>query len=104
VAFTTVGRASFAITHGALASWRSSDFGERGFCARCGALLTIRVDFQPDTIDIAVATLDRPELVAPGFHIFCASAIAWAQIEDGLPRHAEFRPDTRGLAPGQRRC
>jgi hypothetical protein len=63
----------------------------------CGSLLTIRVDFQPDTIDIAAATLDQPEGVAPGFHIFCGDAIPWALLDDGLPRHEKFRPDTRGL-------
>jgi hypothetical protein len=101
IVFTTVGIASFAVLAGAPATWRSSSFGERGFCARCGSLLTIHVDFQPTTIDIAAATLDRPELVVPGFHVFCRDAISWASLADGLPRHAQFRPDTRGLAPGR---
>jgi hypothetical protein len=100
IVFTTVGVEAFSLTRGALATWRSSDFGERGICPTCGSLLTIRVDFQPETIDIAAATLDQPEAVAPGFHIFCATAIPWALFEDGLPRHAQFRPDTRGLTPG----
>jgi len=48
-----------------------------------------------------VATLDEPEAVAPGFHIFRASRIAWFETADDLPRHDRFRPDTRGLAPGE---
>ena len=101
IVFTTVGLASFVVTAGAPTIWRSSSFGERGFCARCGSLLTIHIDFQPATIDIAAATLDHPERVAPAFHVFCRDAIAWAAIADDLPRHAQFRPDTRGLAPGK---
>jgi hypothetical protein len=97
IVFTTVGVEAFSITRGALATWRSSDFGERGFCAACGSLLTMRIDFQPDTIDVSAASLDRPEVVTPGFHIFCGAAIPWAIFDDGLPRHEQFRPETRGL-------
>lgn len=101
IVFTTVATTAFRVTRGAPAVWRSTEFGERGVCATCGALLTIHVDFQADTIDIAAATLDDPTAVAPGFHIFCADAIPWATIDDGLPRYAKFRPSTRGLAPGE---
>jgi hypothetical protein len=98
IVFTTIAIAEFSISQGVPATWRSTSFGERGFCATCGSLLTIHVDFQPDTIDIAAASLDRPEAVTPGFHIFCDQAIAWGAVDDGLPRHAQFRRDTRGLA------
>jgi hypothetical protein len=103
VVFTTVPTADFDLVQGAeaLRIWRSTSFGERTFCQLCGSLLTIRVDYQPDTIDLTVATLDQPDLVPPGFHIFCQDAIAWATIDDGLPRHARLRPDTRGLSTGQ---
>jgi hypothetical protein len=78
-------------------SFESSPFGRRGFCGECGTPLTIQVDHQPDTVDFPVATLDRPERVAPGFHIFWSSRIGWFEPADALPRHARFRPDTRGL-------
>lgn len=99
MAFTTVPVNDFIVEQGAEAvgTVRATPFGERQFCTRCGTPLSIRVDFQPATIDVTVATLDAPDGVAPGFHIFCDSAIAWAPIEDGLPRHAGFRPETRGL-------
>ena len=77
---------------------RSSSFGSRRFCRACGSPLTMQVDHQPETIDFTVATLDRPDEVAPGFHIFRASRIAWFETADTLPRHDRFRPDTRGLA------
>lgn len=102
VAFTTVRRQDFALAGAdSPRRWRSSSFGERGFCGACGTLLTIAVDFQPDTIDIAAATLDDPARVTPGFHLFCEDAIDWAPIADELPRFARFRPETRGLDPGQ---
>ena len=97
--FTTVPVADFVVEQGreAIGTTRPTDFGERQFCTRCGTPLTIAVDFQPETIDVAAATLDEPEKVKPGFHIFYASRIAWAEAGDSLPRHGEFRPETRGL-------
>ena len=76
---------------------KSSSFGHRGFCGACGTPLYMKVDHQPETVDFSVATLDRPELVVPGFHIFWGSRIAWFEPNDDLPRHDRFRPDTRGL-------
>jgi hypothetical protein len=103
IVFTTVKADALAIEQGEdrLATYRSTSFGRRQFCRDCGTLLTISVDFQPDEIDIAAATLDDPEAVTPGFHIFTKEAIAWAPIDDGLPRHERFRPETRGLSAGQ---
>jgi len=78
-------------------SVRSSSFGHRDFCAQCGTPFLMRVDHQPETIDFSVATLDHPEAIAPGFHIFWRSKIGWFEPRDELPRHDKFRPDTRGL-------
>ena len=76
---------------------KSTGFGERRFCESCGTPLLIQVDYQPETVDFPVATLDDPDAVPPGFHIFRASRIAWFETADDLPRHDRFRPDTRGL-------
>lgn len=97
--FATVPVAAYVVTAGAdsIGSWRSSGFGTRRFCRNCGTPLTMQVDHQPDTIDFTVATLDHPEDVVPGYHIFHAEALPWAETVDALPRHAGFRPDTRGL-------
>lgn len=75
----------------------SSHFGHRLFCGECGTPILMRVNHQPETEDFSVATLDRPDAVEPGFHIFDASRIAWFETSDELPRHARFRPHTRGL-------
>ena len=78
-------------------SFRSSSFGHRSFCGECGTPFLMEVDHQPETVDFSVATLDEPERVAPGFHIFWGSRIGWFDPGDALPRHEKFRPDTRGL-------
>ena len=100
LAFTTVPVEDFVVLsgEGVLGTTRPNEFGKRRFCTVCGTPLTIQIDFQPDTIDLTVATLDEPDRIAPGFHIFYASRIAWAEAGDDLPRHDKFRPDTRGLA------
>jgi hypothetical protein len=97
--FATVPVADLAFTAGAEAvgTVKLTSFGRRRFCTFCGTPLTIEVDYQPETIDFPVATLDDPDAVAPGFHIFRASKVAWFETADDLPRHARFRPDTRGL-------
>jgi hypothetical protein len=79
-------------------SVRSSSFGHRAFCGECGTPFLMKVDHQPETVDFSVATLDDPETIAPGFHIFWGSKIGWFDPGDELPRHDKFRPDTRGLA------
>ena len=78
-------------------SFASSSFGHRSFCGECGTPFLMEVDHQPETVDFSVATLDEPERIAPGFHIFWGSRIGWFEPRDALPRHDKFRPDTRGL-------
>ena len=82
-------------------SLRTSNFGERSFCGLCGSPLLVAVDHQPETVDFPIAALDDPDVVAPGFHIFWSSKVAWFDPGDDLPRHEQFRPGTRGLAGTQ---
>ena len=102
--FATVPVQDYVVESGAdrIGRFRSSAFGQRGFCTACGTPLTMQVDHQPDTIDFAVATLDAPADVPPGFHIFMGEAIRWAETADTLPRHERFRPNTRGLEENKR--
>jgi hypothetical protein len=97
VAFATVPFDSFQVTSGNPRRRRSSDFGERWFCAECGTQLAMHVDHQPDTIDFTIASLDKPDAVTPGFHIFLGSRIGWFDCADALERYLHFRPNTRGL-------
>jgi hypothetical protein len=97
--FASVPAGDLVWTKGAekVRSFQSSVFGSRSFCGECGTPFLMRVDHQPETVDFSVATLDDPDTVAPGFHIFWGSKIAWFEPGDDLPRHDRFRPDTRGL-------
>jgi hypothetical protein len=99
MAFASVPAGDFLVTAGAgdIGTIALTHFGRRRFCTRCGTPLTMAVDHQPETIDFTVASLDDPDPVAPGFHIFHASKVAWFETADDLPRHDRFRPDTRGL-------
>ncbi len=107
--FASVPEGGLVFTRGAdkVKRFESSSFGHRLFCGECGTPLVMRVDHQPETADFSVASLDDPDAVAPGFHIFHASRISWYETADELPRHDRFRPDTRGLEgtepPGESR-
>jgi hypothetical protein len=95
MAFASVPVADYVIEAGTVATFASSDFGHRGFCAACGTPLYMLLDHEPTTIDFSIATLDDPAPVVPGFHIFWASALPWARIADGLPRYPRSRADGR---------
>lgn len=104
MAFTTCALKDFVIEQGqdALGIVKLVNYGERGFCTRCGASLTIHVDYQKDEIDVACASLDDPEAVTPEFHIFINQKIGWVKHADGLPAYEGFGIDARGLEPGTR--
>jgi hypothetical protein len=99
MAFASLPVADYVVERGSecMGTVKSSEFGHRKFCRECGTPLLMQVDHQPETVDFSIATLDRPEAMAPGFHIFYASRIPWAEAGDDAPRHEGFRADTRGL-------
>jgi hypothetical protein len=97
LAFATVPLRDFVLVSGQPRRRRSSEFGERWFCADCGTQLAMHVDHQPDTIDFTLCSLDEHDALRPTFHLFVASTPRWFRIADTFPRHAGFRPDTRGL-------
>ena len=103
LAFATVPVTAFELIHGAPRRRRSSSFGERWFCGDCGSPLAMRVDHQPDTIDLTLGSLDDPAAVAPTFHIWTQSRVPWFDVRDDLPRFETFRPATPGLPAGSPR-
>lgn len=73
-------------------SWReSSDKARRGFCAACGTQLLWRRIRETDEIDLSAASLDDPNSVKPGLHIWTESQLHWLPIADDLPRHRRSR-------------
>jgi len=73
--------------------YRSSPHGERSFCGACGTQIFFRSESAPPRIDINLATLDDPGLIAPEYHIWTASRIPWFETADSLPRHPDNGPD-----------
>ena len=90
--FATAPMSAFAITRGAPRKRRSSGFGERWYCAECGTPLAMRVDYEPQSIDVAIITLDDPAAVAPQFHIWTESDVDWFKLDDALRRFRRARP------------
>ncbi|HYE01280.1 MAG TPA: GFA family protein [Alphaproteobacteria bacterium] len=80
----------FRLVSGTPTIFTSSRMAERGFCARCGTTLTFRYTTPgcQGEIHIAVASLDEPDEIAPGYHIWTDSRPAWFDTADSLPRHA----------------
>ena len=99
MAFASARTGDFVFARGEdqVRSFPSSSFGHRLFCGACGTPLGMKVNHQPHTIDFSIATLDRPDALPPGFHIFWSSKVSWFDPGDELPRHDRFRPATVGL-------
>ena len=70
--------------------YASSEKAERWFCGQCGTPLLFR-ELGGATHDFSIATLDRPEAMQPGFHIYFDSRIAWADAADDSPRFPRSR-------------
>ena len=104
MAFGTVPLTAITWEEGTPSRYRSSDLAERWFCDRCGTSVAIHADYQPDTVDIALMTLDDTDAVPPGFHIWTASRVPWFDTADHLPRYAGFRPETLGGLPERGAC
>lgn len=97
--WTEVPLARFEVTRGELAVYQSSEQAERRFCPKCGTQIVFAERRRPNELDIAVATLDRPEDHPPQHHIWVSSALPWLCLDEHLPAHEEFTPQD---APDQK--
>jgi hypothetical protein len=86
VPWGTVALANLRLLHGELTQYRSSPPVRRGFCATCGTGITYRHADRPQDIDVALATLDEPQHLAPEAHVWVSDKVPWLQITDGLPQ------------------
>jgi hypothetical protein len=85
IAWATVRRDGFRFTRGRAHEFASSPGVTRTFCEGCGASLTYQNVDDPETLDLTVATLDTPNVVAPVDHVWMQDAPAWDRPCDGLP-------------------
>jgi hypothetical protein len=77
----------------ALSWYRSSDWGERGFCSRCGTVLFWRfADKSQDMVGVSVEALDENDDLSLSRHIYIDSKPARYDFADDRPRltEAEF--------------
>jgi hypothetical protein len=88
VPWATFARERFELTGPALVEYRSSAQVLRGFCGTCGSSLTYRNEARADEVDVILAALDEPALLAPAAHVWVADKLTWVRIEDDLPQHA----------------
>ncbi len=63
----------------------------RQFCSKCGSSLTFEMSSAPNTIELAVSTLDDPIPFEPDVHIYTDFGANWYEINDGLPCFSEGR-------------
>jgi hypothetical protein len=86
LAFVHFPAASFVWLNGLPARYRSSQFAERGFCAKCGSTVSMHEEVLADRIQIAIGSLDEPGRVRPDDHVWTQEQIEWFEIDDDLPR------------------
>ena len=89
VAWGTFQRANFRVVRGQLREFASSAPVARGSCADCGTALTFRKLARPEEIDVTLASLDEPALLAPQMHVWVAEKLPWVVICDSLPQHQQ---------------
>lgn len=91
---TGVAWAGFPIANlslsGDTAVYASSPGVERRFCLICGTgLFYVNAD-APGQVDVQLATLDEPDLLAPTQHVQLADAVGWESGLHLLPGHQRF--------------
>lgn len=93
VGWLTFPLASFRFVRGEPDEFSSSPPVQRAFCRQCGTPLTYRHDNEPETLDVATATLDEPDAFAPTHHSWLSHDLAWLKFGDGLPAYPESKPE-----------
>ncbi len=94
LAWLTIPLSGFMYTKGDVGRYASSADHEREFCPGCGTQIAFRATLDPKTIDITLCSLDDNTRVAPRYHIWWQSKVAWLQTDDDLPRYMDAGPDS----------
>jgi hypothetical protein len=77
--------AADVVREGETTRWASSQRLHRLSCANCGAPMFADVQDGP-YFAVALASLDEPDALAPGSHIWVSEKRPWVVIDDGLPQ------------------
>ncbi|QPB23647.1 MULTISPECIES: GFA family protein [Rhizobium] len=77
---------SFRITKGEPRIWSSNGQAHRHFCAICGTgLVYLNEALIPGIVDVQIATLDDPTMVAPDIQVQVAERLPWSAHIQALP-------------------
>lgn len=93
VTWITVPLAAFTWLRGEPACFASSPTCQRYFCPSCGAHLALFTTLSPQTLDVTIATLDKPELAAADRHIWTQSRLPWLEVDPHLPQERQEHID-----------
>jgi hypothetical protein len=87
--FGGVARSDFVYETGQaeLATYASSDSHSRVFCRICGSNILVDLESEPESLYLAMGTVDGDPQCPPGYHIFVGSKAAWHTITDQLPQY-----------------
>src|SRR4051794_22856025 len=75
-----------------LGRYPSSPGENRTFCTACGATLVTLFRDHPETLGLALGTLDDDPCVRAVAHVYVASKAPWFEITDGLPQYPGALP------------
>lgn len=93
IAWITVEPDALKLTQGRPKRYASSAKVERQFCGACGTQLTYRRTDDDTYIDVATASLDKPEAFPPGHHSWLSHNIPWVKFGDGARTFEKSRTD-----------
>lgn len=82
---------SLAVSKGEPKTINSSGTAMRSFCSECGTGLFYRNEGElPGIVDVQVATLDNPNVLAPAIQIQTAERLDWVTSMKELPEFERF--------------
>ena len=76
-----------------LTMYASSDDHTRVFCRICGSNIMVELDLEPESLYLAMGTVDGDPTCPPGYHIFVGSKAPWYQLDDLSVRYDTFPED-----------
>jgi hypothetical protein len=89
---------TFAIRKGRPKYYRSSAFGQRGFCAECGSPMVFLYDGSPN-VRVLFGSLDhhkdwpltKDAAWGQTEHVFIKTKVSWYEVNDGLQQNVSDR-------------
>jgi hypothetical protein len=76
-----------------LTNYASSDDHTRVFCRICGSNILVELDLEPESVYLAMGTVNGDPKCPPGYHIFVGSKAPWYKFDDPAVRHDTFPED-----------